>query len=103
MSLEPTARWLPMTLESAWDTAQAGGLGNPNVVPFAGDLAEALARAGAAERAEEDLAWLQERAGATGLVYTRRRLRERGASSPRPVRSLVRQGPVGRPEPGNAV
>jgi len=56
-------------LERAWDAAQAAGLGNPNVVPFAGDLAEALARAGAAERAEQVLAWLQERADATGLVY----------------------------------
>jgi DNA-binding CsgD family transcriptional regulator len=58
-------------LERAWDAAQAAGLGNPNVVPFAGDLAEALARAGAAERAEQVLAWLQERADATGLVYPR--------------------------------
>ena len=56
-------------LECAWDAGQAGGLGNPNVVPFSGDLAEALARAGAAERAEPVLAWLQERAEATGLVY----------------------------------
>jgi len=58
-------------LEYAWDAAQAAGLGNPNVVPFAGDLAEALARAGAAERAERVLAWLQGRADATGLVYPR--------------------------------
>ena len=56
-------------LERAWDAGQAAGLGNPNVVPFAGDLAEALARAGAAERAWEILAWLQDRAEATGLVY----------------------------------
>jgi DNA-binding CsgD family transcriptional regulator/tetratricopeptide (TPR) repeat protein len=58
-------------LECAWDAGQAAGLGNPNVVPFAGDLAEALARAGAGERAELVLAWLQERADATGLVYPR--------------------------------
>ncbi len=56
-------------LERAWAEAQAGGLANPNVVPFAGDLAEALARAGARERADEVLAWLQERADATRLVY----------------------------------
>jgi DNA-binding CsgD family transcriptional regulator len=56
-------------LERAWAAGQAEGLGNPNVVPFAGDLAEALARAGAAERAEQVLAWLQERADATGLAY----------------------------------
>jgi DNA-binding CsgD family transcriptional regulator len=58
-------------LERAWDAGQAEGLGNPNVVPFAGDLAEALARAGAAGRAEQVLAWLQERADATGLAYPR--------------------------------
>jgi ATP/maltotriose-dependent transcriptional regulator MalT len=58
-------------LERAWDAGQAEGLDNPNVVPFAGDLAEALARAGAAGRAEQVLAWLQERADATGLVYPR--------------------------------
>jgi len=58
-------------LERAWDAAQAAGLGTPNVIPFAGDLAEALARAGAAERAEQVLAWLQERADATGLIYPR--------------------------------
>jgi ATP/maltotriose-dependent transcriptional regulator MalT len=58
-------------LECAWDAAQASGLGNPNVVPFAGDLAEALARAGAAERAELVMAWLEDRADATGLVYPR--------------------------------
>ena len=56
-------------LERAWDAAQAAGLGNPNVVPFAGDLAEALARAGAADRAWEVLAWLQDRADTTGLAY----------------------------------
>jgi DNA-binding CsgD family transcriptional regulator len=58
-------------LERAWDAAQAKGVGNPNIVPFAGDLTEALARAGAAERARQVLAWLQERADATGLVYPR--------------------------------
>jgi DNA-binding CsgD family transcriptional regulator len=58
-------------LERAWDEGQREGLGTPNVVPFAGDLAEALARAGAAERAEQILAWLQERADTTGLLYPR--------------------------------
>jgi tetratricopeptide (TPR) repeat protein len=58
-------------LERAWDVGQAEGLGNPNVVPFAGDLAEALARVGAAERAEQVLAWLEERADTTGLAYPR--------------------------------
>ena len=58
-------------LELAWDTGPAGRLGNPNVVPFAGDLVEALARAGAAARAGQVLTWLEERAGATGLAYPR--------------------------------
>ena len=56
-------------LEHAWAAAEGAGLGNPNVVPFAGDLAEALARAGAVGRAESVLAWLQERAETTGLAY----------------------------------
>jgi DNA-binding NarL/FixJ family response regulator len=58
-------------LERAWAEADAKGLCNPNVVPFAGDLAEALARAGAAERAEQVAASLLERAEATGLTYPR--------------------------------
>jgi DNA-binding CsgD family transcriptional regulator/tetratricopeptide (TPR) repeat protein len=58
-------------LERAWAEAQAEGLGNPNIVPFAGDLAEALARVGAAERAGQIVAWLQDRADATGLIYPR--------------------------------
>ncbi|HEY7011878.1 MAG TPA: helix-turn-helix transcriptional regulator, partial [Streptosporangiaceae bacterium] len=73
-------------LERAWAEGQAGGLGNPNVVPFAGDLAEALARAGAAERAEEILAWLQARAEATRLVYPR-------AAAAR-ARGILAQDPV---------
>ena len=58
-------------LERAWDAGQSAGLGNPNVIPFAGDLAEALARAGAEERAGPVLAWLQERADTTSLIYPR--------------------------------
>jgi len=56
-------------LERAWLIARTEGLDNPNVVPFAGDLAEALARAGESARAGEILAWLSERAEATGLKY----------------------------------
>jgi DNA-binding CsgD family transcriptional regulator len=56
-------------LERAWAAREAEGLGNPNVVPLAGDLAEALARAGAVERVEQVLDWLEERADATGLAY----------------------------------
>ena len=58
-------------LDRAWVTARAEGLANPNVVPFAGDLAEALARDGETARAAEVLAWLEERAEATGLRYPR--------------------------------
>ena len=58
-------------LEHAWAVGKAEGMGNPNVVPFVGDLAEALARAKAAERAEQVLDWLQERADTTGLTYPR--------------------------------
>jgi DNA-binding CsgD family transcriptional regulator len=56
-------------LESAWTLMQAAELGNPDIVPFVGDLAEALARSGAADRAAQILAWLQERADSTGLAY----------------------------------
>ena len=73
-------------LERAWEAGQADGLDNPNVVPFAGDLAEALARATAAERAEPVLAWLQYRADVTGLVYPRAALaRARGILAPDPA------------------
>jgi len=58
-------------LERAWLVARTEGLDNPNVVPFAGDLTEALARAGESGRALEILAWLEERADATGLSYPR--------------------------------
>ena len=58
-------------LERAWLVARTEGLDNPNVVPFAGDLAEALARAGEPARAGEVLGWLSERAEATGLRYPR--------------------------------
>ncbi|MGH3991006.1 MAG: hypothetical protein ACRDSN_00920, partial [Pseudonocardiaceae bacterium] len=56
-------------LDQAWNAAQDTGLGATNVVPFAGDLVEAHLRAGNTGRAGEALAWLQERATATGLVY----------------------------------
>jgi DNA-binding CsgD family transcriptional regulator len=50
---------------------RADGMDNPNVVPFGGDLAEALTRAGEIGRASEILAWLEERAEATGLRFPR--------------------------------
>ena len=58
-------------LERAWMLTRADGMDNPNVVPFGGDLAEALARVGEIARASEILAWLEERAEATGLRYPR--------------------------------
>jgi DNA-binding CsgD family transcriptional regulator len=58
-------------LERAWVVARTEGLDNPNVVPFSGDLAEALARAGEITRAGQILEWLEERAEATGLRYPR--------------------------------
>jgi DNA-binding CsgD family transcriptional regulator len=56
-------------LEQAWELSGRLGLGNPNVVPMAGDLAEALARTGDADRCRRVLDWLEERAEATGLAY----------------------------------
>ena len=50
---------------------RADGMDNPNVVPFGGDLVEALARIGEIARASEILAWLEERAETTGLRYPR--------------------------------
>jgi DNA-binding CsgD family transcriptional regulator len=58
-------------LERAWMVTRADGMDNPNVVPFGGDLAEALTRAGEIGRASEILAWLEERAEATGLRFPR--------------------------------
>jgi DNA-binding CsgD family transcriptional regulator len=58
-------------LERAWVVARTEGLENPNVVPFGGDLAEALARAGEATRADAILSWLEDRAEVTGLWYPR--------------------------------
>ena len=58
-------------LERAWLVATREGLDNPNVVPFSGDLAEALARAGESARAQEILGWLSARAEATRLRYPR--------------------------------
>jgi hypothetical protein len=58
-------------LERAWMLTRADGMENPNVVPFGGDLVEALARIGEIARASEILAWLEERAETTGLRYPR--------------------------------
>jgi DNA-binding CsgD family transcriptional regulator len=58
-------------LQQAWDLALRQGINNPNVFPIAGDLAEALARAGEFDRCTQVLNWLDERAVATGLAYPR--------------------------------
>ena len=94
------------TTWNAPGTQDKPGLANPNVVPFAGDLAEALARVGAAERAWEILAWLQDRADRDrpGLPAGGGRT-SAPESSPaiRPRPSLVRHGPVGSPGTTDAV
>jgi DNA-binding CsgD family transcriptional regulator len=58
-------------LESAFERAGSDGLGNPIVVPFLADLAEAHIRAGNAGRATEVVGHLEERARATGLAWPR--------------------------------
>jgi DNA-binding CsgD family transcriptional regulator len=56
-------------LQHAWDLGSRQGVDNPNVIPMAGDLAEALARAEEQEPCIRVLDWLDERAQATGLAY----------------------------------
>jgi DNA-binding CsgD family transcriptional regulator len=56
-------------LQQAWDLSFRQGMNNPNVVPLAGDLAEALARTQQRDRCVQILNWLEERAQATGLAY----------------------------------
>jgi DNA-binding CsgD family transcriptional regulator len=56
-------------LQQAWDVSSRLGMNNPNVVPMAGDLAEALARVEERHRCAQILNWLDERAQATGLAY----------------------------------
>jgi DNA-binding CsgD family transcriptional regulator len=58
-------------LQQAWDLALRQGINNPNVLPIAGDLAEALARAGESDRCIHVVTWLYERAQATQLAYPR--------------------------------
>jgi DNA-binding CsgD family transcriptional regulator len=66
-------------LRQSWELSTRNGLGNPDVIPMAGDLAEALARAGDAARCQGVLDWLNQRADVTGLAYPRAAaLRARG-------------------------
>ncbi|MEU6364904.1 AAA family ATPase [Streptomyces sp. NPDC046931] len=55
-------------LEQTLALAREQGVGNPEVVPFASDLAEAQLRAGHPDRADRVTAWLEERARETGLA-----------------------------------
>jgi DNA-binding CsgD family transcriptional regulator len=56
-------------LDLTFGYARAIGLDNPLVVPFAADLIEAHLRVGNEHRAAEVLAWLEDRAVATGLAW----------------------------------
>jgi DNA-binding NarL/FixJ family response regulator len=56
-------------LTASWQAAVAQGMGNPVVVPAAGDLAEALARAGRDDECCDVLDWLDATATSTGLDY----------------------------------
>jgi DNA-binding CsgD family transcriptional regulator len=56
-------------LADAWERAAALGVGHPNAVPFAGDLAEAHIRAGELGRAEGIVTWLEGRARDSGLAW----------------------------------
>jgi ATP/maltotriose-dependent transcriptional regulator MalT len=58
-------------LQQAWDLSSRQGMNNPNVVPMAGDLAEALARVDEKHRCTPILNWLDESAQMTGLAYPR--------------------------------
>ena len=60
-----------LNLQQSWDLACSLGVGNPDLVPMAGDLAEALARAQQMDLCREVLQWLDERGQATGLAYPR--------------------------------
>ncbi|MFG2387003.1 AAA family ATPase [Streptomyces avermitilis] len=55
-------------LEQTFAYASAQGVGNPEVVPFAADLAEAHMRAGRSARAMEITTWLEDRARETQLA-----------------------------------
>ncbi|MCL9797734.1 hypothetical protein MXD58_026185, partial [Frankia sp. AgKG'84/4] len=58
-----------LTLADAWSRMVDRGLGNPNTIPLAADLAEAYIRAAAPDQAVQVVAWLDERARATGLAW----------------------------------
>ncbi|MEU1183843.1 AAA family ATPase [Streptomyces sp. NPDC005820] len=55
--------------ERAFALAQDSGMANPNMLTFVADLTEVHVRSGRRDRAAELVAWLEERAGATGLAW----------------------------------
>ena len=78
-------------LQQAWDLSFRQGMNNPNVVPMAGDFAEALARVEENDRCTQILTWLDERAQTTGLAYPRAaayRVRGILATEPEDAQSL---------------
>lgn len=56
-------------LGAAFETANSAGLGNPMVIPVAGDLGEALSRTGDNRSAALIASWLENRGQASGLPY----------------------------------
>jgi DNA-binding CsgD family transcriptional regulator len=62
-------RFATQSLGRAWELACGTGLGNPDIVPVAGDLAEALARSARPNRAGAVIDWLCERASVCDLGY----------------------------------
>jgi DNA-binding CsgD family transcriptional regulator/tetratricopeptide (TPR) repeat protein len=60
-----------VNLQKDFELSIRVGLGNPNVVPMAGDLVETLARERETASCERILEWLDERSEATGLAYPR--------------------------------
>ena len=77
-------------LQQAWDLALRQGINNPNVFPIAGDLAEALARAGESDRCTRDpqLAGRASRGNRIGLP-ARRGLPGAGNPGNRPRRGAA--------------
>jgi DNA-binding CsgD family transcriptional regulator len=55
--------------EAASRAVAAAGIGNPNVIPFAGDLAEAYVRCGRQKEARGIVDGLRAQADSTGLAY----------------------------------
>jgi DNA-binding CsgD family transcriptional regulator len=77
-------------LGDAWRANRRLGMAGPAVIPYAADLAEAYVRCGRRDEAEEVVAWLEERATATGLCYPAMgALRCRGLLAAGPAEALA--------------